>query len=180
MEFIESFFVRGIIDQLDIQSVTRIDKSYVLPDFGEKEADLVYRLKLKDQEIFFYLLLELQSTIDFLMPYRLHEYASEILRDVFKNTPREVAERKGFKFTRIVPVVLYNGISEWSACRSFHEMFASVEPVIDGYGIDLKYILIDVNRYPEDVLTQLPNRIKIAFLLDQKDARKGFCDGSEK
>jgi predicted transposase/invertase (TIGR01784 family) len=174
LEFVESFIDRGISDQLDVQSVTRIDKSYILPDFNGKEADLVYRLKLKEQEIFIYLLLELQSTVDFLMPYRLHQYTSEILRDVFRNTPREIAEGKGFKFPRIIPVVLYNGISEWSACRSFNQMFAAVEPVLDGYGIDLKYFLIDVNRYPEEILTELPNRIKTAFLLDQKDTPEGF------
>ncbi len=51
---------------------------------------------------------------------------------------------------------------------------APVNSLVDGYGIDLKYILIDVNRYSEETLVQLPNRIKTAFLLDQKDTPEGF------
>ena len=45
-----------------MEAITRIDKSYILQDFNEKEADLVYRLKIKGQDVIFYLLMELQST----------------------------------------------------------------------------------------------------------------------
>lgn len=174
LELIESFIDQNLSVRINPDSVIRIDSSCILPDFKGQEADLIYQVKIEGQEIFFYLLLELQSTVDFLMPYRLHEYISEILRGVLRNTPKEVTNRKSFKFPKVIPVVLYNGIYEWSACQSFKEMFTPVTPLIDGYGIDLKYILIDVNRYPEEVLTELPNRIKTAFLLDQKDTPEGF------
>nr|WP_276326132.1 Rpn family recombination-promoting nuclease/putative transposase [Pseudobacteroides cellulosolvens] len=45
-----------------------MNKSYVLQDFKEKESDIVYRLKIKDRDIIFYCLLELQSSVDYQMP----------------------------------------------------------------------------------------------------------------
>jgi predicted transposase/invertase (TIGR01784 family) len=40
--------------------------------------------------------------------------------------------------------------------------------------VDFEYILIDVNRYRESDLKELPNMIKAAFLLDQRDTAEGF------
>lgn len=38
----------------------RIDKSFILNDFNEKEADVVYKVNLGDTEVIFYILLELR------------------------------------------------------------------------------------------------------------------------
>ncbi len=39
---------------------------------------MVYRISLGDRDVIFYLLIELQSRVDFLMPYRLLLYMVEI------------------------------------------------------------------------------------------------------
>jgi len=72
------------------------------------------------------------------MPYRLYEYTSEILRGVIRNTPKKIAERKGFKFPKVLPVVLYYGVYACTACQSFKEMFTPVTPLTDSYIIILK------------------------------------------
>jgi hypothetical protein len=63
LEMLDTFVNAGWVSQIDAQSITRIDHSYILPDFSGREADLVYWLKIKGQEVIFYLLLELQSTV---------------------------------------------------------------------------------------------------------------------
>ena len=75
----------------------------------------------------FYVLLELQSTVDHLMPFRLLLYMVEIWRDIYNNTPAGERERKGFRLPAIVPAVLYNGRRSWTACRSFREYQAGHE-----------------------------------------------------
>ena len=44
----------------------------------------------------FYVLQELQSSVDFTIPFRLLRYMVELLNDVFKNTDEKVRERKDF------------------------------------------------------------------------------------
>ena len=72
----KSFVREEWVNEINEHDLLLVDKSYILPDFSEKEADLVYRLKSK--EIIFYILLELQSTVDYLMPFRLLLYMVEI------------------------------------------------------------------------------------------------------
>jgi predicted transposase/invertase (TIGR01784 family) len=167
LELLQSFVNVNWVRQIDPAAMARIDKSYVLQDFHEKEADLIYRVKLKDQEVIFYLLLEMQSTVDFQMPYRLYQYMGEIWRDVLKNTDPGTAARKDYRLPAIVPIVLYNGIDNWTACRQFKECLAGAEQ-FGKYVVDFEYFLIDVNRYSAKELLGLRNLIGGVFFLDQK------------
>ncbi len=167
LELLQSFVNVNWVRQIDSAAMTRIDKSYILQDFNGKEADLVYRVKLKDQEVIFYLLLEMQSTVDFQMPYRLYQYMGEIWRDVLKNTDPGTAARKDHRLPAIVSIVLYNGIDNWTACRQFKECLAGAEQ-FGKYVVDFEYFLIDVNRYPAKELLDLKNLIGGVFFLDQK------------
>ena len=142
-----------------------VDKSYILPDFSEKEADLVYRLKSK--EIIFYILLELQSTVDYLMPFRLLLYMVEIWRDIYHNTPEKERERKDFRLPAIIPAVLYNGADNWTAGLNFKEIQAN-HLKYEKHLLDFNYLLFDVNRYREEELYQTANLIASIFMLDQK------------
>jgi hypothetical protein len=70
---------------------------YILPDFRDKEANIVYELRRSTQddqpEIIFYILMELQSTVDFHMPYCLLLYQVETWRDYMKNIETKAAAR---------------------------------------------------------------------------------------
>lgn len=78
LQLLQCFIAKDWVKSIDEESITPIDKSFILKDFTEKEADLVYRLKIKEQEVIFYILLELQSSVDFQMPYRLLTYMTGI------------------------------------------------------------------------------------------------------
>ncbi len=63
IELLKCFVKEGWVHNVHQSSVVRIDKSFILHDFEEKESDLIYRLKVKDQEIIFYVLMELSNLI---------------------------------------------------------------------------------------------------------------------
>ena len=105
----------------------RINKSFILQDFKNKEADLIYRAKLKDKDVFFYILMELQSKVDFQMPYRLLLYIIEVWREILRDIPLKEQKRKDFKLPAIIPIVLYNGINKWTAFLSFKETIDSYQ-----------------------------------------------------
>ncbi|AUG57302.1 Rpn family recombination-promoting nuclease/putative transposase [Acetivibrio saccincola] len=167
IQLLRSFVKEDWVKEIDESQVMLINKSYVLQDFKEKESDIVYRLKIKDRNVIFYCLLELQSSVDYQMPLRLLFYMIEIWRDILKNTEHHEAERKGFKLPCIVPIVLYNGVNNWTVCRSFREMLDGSE-IFSNHVLDFNYILFDVNRYEEEELLGLANLISGVFLLDQK------------
>jgi len=166
VQLLKSFVNQGWVSKIEADDVEKIDKSFILKDFREKEADLVYKVKLDDKEVFFYILLELQSTVDFQMPYRLLQYMMEIWRTILIDTDKNTPKRKDFKLPVIVPCVLYNGKDNWTVLRSFRETLEENE-IFQEYILDFKYILIDVNRYSKEDLLKLSNLIAAVFFIDQ-------------
>lgn len=170
IELLKSFVKEGWVNQIDESNIMNVDKSYIADDFKTKESDLVYKVSFKDSEVIFYVLIELQSSVDFKMPYRLLSYMMGIWNDIVKDAGSS-SRKKDFKLPAIIPIVLYNGISNWTACKSYKEMILEHEDFGE-YMVDFKYILIDVNRYSDDELLKLSNLIGSVFLLDKKVKNK--------
>ena len=167
LELLKTFVREEWTKDIDEDSLVRVEKSYILQDFSEKEADIIYRLKTKGGEVIFYVLLELQSTVDHTMPFRLLLYMVEIWRDIYNNTPESERERKGFRLPAIIPAVLYNGADSWTAALSFKEMLAGYRQ-FEEHVLDFRYVLFDVNRYDAEELYQAANLVASIFALDQK------------
>jgi predicted transposase/invertase (TIGR01784 family) len=166
LELLQTFVLEGWVREIKEDDLTLVNKTYVQQDFSDKEADIVYRTRLGGTEVIFYVLLELQSTVDNTMPFRLLQYMVEIWRDVYKNTPEKERKRKNFRLPPIVPAVLYNGKRGWTACRSFRD-YQSGQEHFPGNLLDFTYILFDVVRYSEEDLHRAANMVSSVFYLDQ-------------
>jgi len=166
LQLIKSFIKHGWAEQIDEASLELVDRTFVLQDFRDKEADIVYRAKLKDRDVIFYVLMELQSKVDFLIPYRLLLYMNEIWRSTFKDIPINEAERKDFRLPAIIPIVLYNGKAQWTVPLSFKETLDSYQ-LFGEYLVDFRYFLINVHEYSEEELMELSNLVSVVFMLDQ-------------
>ncbi|UJF32540.1 Rpn family recombination-promoting nuclease/putative transposase [Paenibacillus hexagrammi] len=137
----------------------------MLPDFKRKEADIVFKARLRERDIVCFLLLEMQSTVDMEMPLRLLMYQTEIWRYILRNRDG-VKSVKSAELPVIVPIVLYNGSRPWTAKRRFRQLLAGEEAFGEEL-LDFGYILLDVERYSEEELLRLSNTIGAVFLLDQ-------------
>ena len=173
MELLNTYVPEELVQGITEDDLILVNKSFVLQDFSEKEADIVYRLKNRD--VIFYILLELQSTVDFLMPFRLLQYMMEIWRYIFQNTDEDERTRKDFKLPAIIPAVLYNGENNWTAKLNFAEMISGYER-FRIYIPDFQYILFDINRYKDEELLQTANLISSVFFLDQKISPEELLD----
>lgn len=143
-----------------------IDKEFIPKDFKEREADIIYKAKLMDREVIFYVLLELQSSVDYTMPFRLLMYMTELEKRIFGLEDIHTRNKKEFKLPPIVPIVLYNGISNWNVARSFSE-YTEATWVSDGYTIDFKYFFLDLKEKAKELLTSTNTLIDNIFILDQ-------------
>ena len=167
LDFIKNFVKEKWAVEIDEKSLEKLDKSYIGPDFSEKEADLVYRAKIKDSEVIFYILLELQSTVDYTMPFRLLVYMVYIWMDIIKQRGENEKGSKEFKLPSIVPLVVYNGGSRWNAAREYREIIEG-SSYFEGYIPNFRYMLVDINCFSEEELIEIGNTIAAVFLLDQK------------
>lgn len=155
-----------------------VDKEFIPKDFKEREADIIYKAKLRDKEVIFYVLLELQSSVDYTMPFRLLMYMTELEKRIFGLEDIHTRSQKGFKLPPIVPIILYNGISNWNVARSFSE-YTEAAWISDTYTIDFKYFFLDLKEKAKELLTSTNTLIDNIFILDQARSTEELKMGIE-
>jgi predicted transposase/invertase (TIGR01784 family) len=167
LDLVKNHIAAPWADQIGESDLELIDKRFVTKDFRDREADIVYRAKVGGRDAVFYVLLELQSEVDFTMPFRLLVYMVELMRRLFAAEKPEARERKGFRLPAIVPIVLYNGAGAWSCVRSFKEYLAGYELFAPNI-IDFEYVMINVNEPDEAELVKMPTLVNLVMLADKK------------
>jgi predicted transposase/invertase (TIGR01784 family) len=153
--------------------VELIDKEFILKDLEDRESDIIYRMKIKNRIVVFYFLLELQSKVDFTIPFRLLNYILDLYNRLFKDTSENRRRQKNFRLPVVIPCILYNGVGNWTAARSFRE-YLDEGDLFEKYAIDFRYILIDINRLSDEDLYTIGSLVSSVFALDKERTQKSF------
>ena len=155
------------VNNLDEDSLKKSEKSFILQDFSELEADIVYEASLDGKKVIFYILQELQSVVDFRMQYRLLLYIVEILRDFYNHSNIDERDNKDFKFPVVFPIVFYSGSGTWTVPLSLNQMFDGYER-FGSHVLNFDYMLVDAKGFKENDLKALSSRLLAAVLLMEK------------
>ena len=155
------------VNSLDEDSLKKSEKSFILQDFSELEADIVYEASLDGKKVIFYILQELQSFVDFRIPYRLLLYIVEILRDYYNHSDADERDNKDFKFPVVFPIVFFSGSGTWTVPLSLNQTFDGYER-FGGNVLNFDYTLVDAKGFKESDLHALKSRLLAAVLLMEK------------
>jgi len=153
--------------ELDEDSITKTNNSFILQDFSEKEADIVYEATLNGRTVIFYILLELQSKVDYRMPYRLLLYIVEILRHYYNHVDVNERDNKDFKFPVVFPIIFYSGKDSWTVPLNIKGMFSDYETFGD-YVLNFEYMLISAKGYDNDTLKGFSSKLLGLILMLEK------------
>jgi hypothetical protein len=173
LEFIKQHIAAPWVEQLREEDMEFVNSRFVTKDLKDRESDIIYKARIDDRDIYFFILLELQSVANFTMPFRFLEYMAEMYSRLFYDTDENSREQKAFRLPAIVPMVLYNGADEWSCVRSFKEYLSGYELFVPNV-IDFEYLVINVNAPDESELANTPTLVNLAMLLDRKGDSKSF------
>jgi len=162
------FLVKHVIGyswakEIEEDSIELADKEFVDETFKQKRADVIAKARLKDREVYFYILIENQSTVAEDMPERLLKYMIML----WARKIREGAE----KLPAIIPIVTYNGLKEkWDVTKDIIDAFEIFKENIFRYElVDLSRLnVVDLFEREEDSL------VPVVFYLEQArdDARE--------
>jgi len=166
LHFLKKYIAAPWTADISADDLATVDKTFVTPKYSKIDSDLIYKLKMKGSDVYFYVLVELQSQVDHTMPFRLLRYMVELLNYIFKNIKKEIRERKDFRLPAIVPIILYNGNDNWTAAKSFKEYTKDYE-IFGDYIIDFNYLLFDVKRTDEATMLSTKKILDTVFLLDK-------------
>ena len=108
-QLLETFVNQEWVDNLDFASCEPLDKSFISEHYKETESDLIYKIQFHDREVYIYILIEFQSTVEPFMALRVLNYITNFYMDFLVNN-RDVK-----KLPAVFPIVLYNGEAPWTA-----------------------------------------------------------------
>ena len=173
LHFLKKYINEDWVSKIDEKDIIPINTTLIDEEYRKKEADIIYKLKFKNREIIFYVLLELQSSADKTMAFRLLRYMVELMKREFENTPKNERESANYRLPAIIPVIFYNGAEKWNVFRSFKEYLQGYEQFGE-YIIDFKYLLFDLNRKANETILSTNKLLDIIFMLDKSPNRKNI------
>jgi hypothetical protein len=150
---------------IDWDSLQAVHASFVDAALSQRHGDLMFSARLKEgHEAYLWLLFEHQSTIDRWMPLRMLEMAVEFLKGWHKEHPR--AQR----LPAILPIVLYQGATPWTAPRTLAELYDLSEQALHDLGeflLSLRFVLDDLRVTPDDTLMARPvdDLVRVALVV---------------
>lgn len=133
------------------------NSEFINDKYEKRISDIIYKEKQKE----IYYLIEHQSKVDINMPHRILEYCMELMREVKKNQ-----NNKKEINPLIVPIVIYTGTREWTVSENFSDT-QKVEEKYKKYAINLKYKLININKYSKEELTNKNTKMTSMMVLEK-------------
>ena len=156
--------------QLEVQDIEKYNSSFINKVFQNREADIVY--KIKDRSIF--ILIEHQTKVDYLMPYRILEYEVAIMESAID---LDKIKNKESKIPLVIPIVLYTGNKKWNAKKYLEENQEKIEGIENGLG---NYNLIDINELTEKELLEDNSFISKMMLIEKSKNTENIVEILEK
>ncbi len=129
------------LKEADFTSLKRVNGSYVSEKEHQRHDDMVWRLKVGQQWVWVYLLLEFQSEPDPWMALRMMVYMGLLSQHLIKE-----GELQDDLLPPIVPIVLYNGTPAWKASTDVADCFGPSLPGLEPFRPRLRYHLVDEAR----------------------------------
>ncbi len=151
------------INEIEYSTVERLDKSFVSDEFVERESDIIYKAKFRGRDVYIFILLEFQSSVDRFMSLRMLRYITELYQDLLKNNRLK-------KLPSVFPLMLYNGEKKWTAPEELNKLIESSIP--DRYIPHFKYYKIAENEFGKEFLKKMKNSVAALFYTEN-------CSGEE-
>ena len=150
------------VAELDFSTLQRVNTSYISEDLRRREDDLIWRVRRADDWMYIYLLVEFQSQPDPWMAMRMLVYVGLFYQDLIKDG--DFSDNR--KLPPVFPLVLYNGEKSWKAAETTAELIEALPGGLVDYRPDLRYLLIDENRYAGQALPVTENLAAALFQLE--------------
>ena len=144
------------------------NKEYITTKFEKMESDIVYKIAEKNT----YIIIEHQSTVDRLMPYRIFQYTAELLREVIE---KDKVKNINYLQPRIIAIVLYTGNRKWNI-----QNIDDLQAPLEGYKkIKPPYILVDINKFSKRELLEDDLMITKAMLIEKEKSVEEILNSLE-
>lgn len=135
--FVEGEWIKGA----DFNSLEQVNSDFVnerIPAV-QRHEDMIWRLRVGDQWIYLYLLLEFQSSSDQWMALRMLSYTALLWERQVKQDELAASQQ----LPPVLPIVLYNGERPWRATTALKDLCYPAPQGLQAFQPAMEYLLLD-------------------------------------
>ena len=159
LDFVKDEWVAGI----DFTTLEKVATNFVNKEEKDRRTDIIFKVRYNGEDLYIYLLLEFQSSVDKFMGLRVLSYIILFYEDLIKQN--KVQDQLPFVF----PLVLYNGDQRWTAATEFSKLIRAPHTDMKQYVPELIYELLAINAMDPVVLQELKGAVSTLFVAEQSD-----------
>ena len=155
-DLLRSVVPKATLEALDLRTLEKVPAEYVGDHFQQRHGDTVWRVRAGGPDsawAYVLVLLEFQASSDATMALRVNEYTVMLYRELLR--AKKVAPGE---LPLVLPVVLYNGESRWTAANNVRDLIVSTGPtdtVLDAFQPSQRYLLVDLRHAKADYVGEL-------------------------
>jgi AcrR family transcriptional regulator len=141
------------------EDIEPVDKSFVGDAFLDRESDVIYRVNVDGHEVYIYVLIEFQSTVDKSIPIRMLHYILGLYDQMYRTSTAG-------KLPAVFPILLYNGTERWTVPRNVRELIQST--IAARYVPSFEYYAIIERDIPEETLGRIQGVLSAVIYLEKR------------
>jgi predicted transposase YdaD len=162
-DLLRGFIPEKWVKELDFTTLKKVGSSFISDDLREREDDLIWQIRWRNQWLYIYIILEFQSTVDSFMAVRILTYLGLFYQDLIKQQHLTAQD----SLSPVLPLVLYNGQPRWYAATNIRDLIPVVPRGLEKYCPHLEYLVVDEGAFSDRELAPLRNLVAALFRLEQ-------------
>ncbi|MCG9129794.1 Rpn family recombination-promoting nuclease/putative transposase [Candidatus Poribacteria bacterium] len=165
-----------LVEYIDFEQLVELNRSFISDALREQESDMVfcvpYQTAANKDDLYIYILLEHQSTVDPIMPFRVLFYMCQIWDAQRRELESGNIPRQEWRLQPILPIVFYTGKSKWQnhfSLKNLIDLPDSLYRFVPQYDT----LFLDVKETTEEDLTKTNHSLGLLLtVLKNEDSDK--------
>jgi hypothetical protein len=170
LEFIRDFLKIDILKNVNVDDIEDVSSRFIPLGAESRDSDTVKKIRLPEMggDIFVIALVEHESAVNFRIPFKMLRYISLILDNYESevNKKKEQSHQKGFLYPPVLPIVFYDGESNWTAKMNFLEK-TRFSDIFEKYIPKFEYELISLKDYDKSDIMKFGDVLSLVMLADK-------------
>jgi len=177
-EFLRNFVPIDILKDISPADIEDISERLISLVSEQKDGDTIKRIGLNNEKsIFVITIVEHESKVNYRASFKMLLYIALILDEYEKeiNKDAKITHTKDFKYPPILPIIFYDGESEWTAETNFLDR-TEMSEIFKEYIPKFKYVLVSLKDYTFADLAEFGDTLSLFMMIDKLKTAEAFSE----
>ncbi|NHZ89388.1 transposase [Massilia sp. CCM 8733] len=165
-ELVTHFTPFKLFENVALSCFEPVDPVYVSERLAARQNDIVWRVRIGEQSLYVYILLEFQSGVDRWMALRMHNYVGLLCQNLVKRHQLPPS----LLLPPVLPLVFYNDTPDWHASTGLAALLMDAPAELAPFQPSQRYLLIDQQRLKPAALEANATLLALLFRMELSSA----------